>query len=66
MEGDGAGQVARLGHAISTHALTWRATITVISTERSLGISTHALTWRATNVLLYVNPCNVISTHALA
>ncbi len=49
MEGDGAGQVARLGHAISTHALTWRATVNE-AVEQITGalISTHALTWRAT------------------
>ena len=33
---------------ISTHALTWRATIGNTYTRYSRGISTHALTWRAT------------------
>ena len=34
--------------AISTHALTWRATLLSLEVRRHNRISTHALTWRAT------------------
>ena len=33
---------------ISTHALTWRATHTLVLDIQQQHISTHALTWRAT------------------
>ena len=36
---------------ISTHALTWRATISVKGEVEIEEISTHALTWRATGNL---------------
>ena len=50
---------------ISTHALTWSATV-IISAFRSLSsISTHALTWSATSSSSAMFCENGISTHAL-
>ena len=50
---------------ISTHALTWSATIFIVSKSSNECISTHALTWSATTGW-YVCPwCEFISTHAL-
>ena len=50
---------------ISTHALTWRATIAAILQNMPGWISTHALTWRATYVDDWMEVQNGISTHAL-
>ena len=51
--------------SISTHALTWRATIVLKSGIPHLTISTHALTWRATCAGYTSLAHNPISTHAL-
>ena len=49
MEGDRrACFVYRANFPISTHALTWRATLGKKTEFVTLWISTHALTWRAT------------------
>ena len=48
MEGDVPGIGGSMLVSISTHALTWRATLVVISHLLRDCISTHALTWRAT------------------
>ena len=50
---------------ISTHALTWSATISALDSQRPLKISTHALTWSATKAMGMCVDCGKISTHAL-
>ena len=51
---------------ISTHALTWSATIADVTTALSdMLISTHALTWSATSKVILLDFPSRISTHAL-
>ena len=50
---------------ISTHALTWRATLDFFKSFPIGRISTHALTWRATICQIVIFRNNKISTHAL-
>ena len=51
---------------ISTHALTWSATVTIAATKNPIRqISTHALTWSATDGVIDETRIDGISTHAL-
>ena len=50
---------------ISTHALTWSATVCAKSKDLPRIISTHALTWSATELLSHTYHIQHISTHAL-
>ena len=50
---------------ISTHALTWSATLISCNMKNSPWISTHALTWSATAVRHTNHRWGEISTHAL-
>ena len=43
---------------ISTHALTWSATLSLFLFIRFLAISTHALTWSATLLSYALTPTN--------
>ena len=52
MEGDKSIVISTSGSSISTHALTWRATMTYRRNFFTDIISTHALTWRATLVTI--------------
>ena len=61
----GAMAIDILALGISTHALTWSATIPGYSPARFLYISTHALTWSATEENLITLLIIKISTHAL-
>ena len=58
-------QLGATVHAISTHALTWRATASGFQQIDCGSISTHALTWRATLPSFTFVPDASISTHAL-
>ena len=65
MEGDRLIAMARGEDAISTHALTWRATRLIAMARGEGAISTHALTWRATSQEPRGAGNGDISTHAL-
>ena len=65
VEGDADTESKLRSLQISTHALTWRATIEAMSKAGIKGISTHALTWRATGTTLPGGRLAKISTHAL-
>ena len=55
-----------VGDRISTHALTWRATVSDSRQHHPPAISTHALTWRATcRARRLAVKQRLISTHAL-
>ena len=65
-EGDLSARTDIEGIGISTHALTWRATVLYFKMRHAATlISTHALTWRATCHRCARSPHSHISTHAL-
>ena len=66
MEGDTDGRTMAMTSAISTHALSWRATVKKLRVRDNNQISTHALSWRATYRCGDKFAKRLISTHALS